>query len=125
MLQGTASGMDIFDDFSLPCRFCFLLRRIHPWRRREPIAPTVWISAVRDEKFQVGVVIRSLPAGRRAYAMSFFEGSWHGRLGSEVSCEVRDRLLYGTGMRFDKPMYPTIFSILEILDEHFETDMFS
>ena len=37
-----------------------------------------------------------------------------------------DRLLYGTDMGFDKPMYRVTFRILETLDEHFyETDMFS
>ena len=36
-----------------------------------------------------------------------------------------DRLLYGTDMGFDKPMYRVTFRILETLDEHFyEIDMF-
>jgi uncharacterized protein len=36
------------------------------------------------------------------------------------------RLLYGTDMGFDKPMYRTTFRILESLDEHFyEVDQFS
>jgi uncharacterized protein len=37
-----------------------------------------------------------------------------------------DRLVYGTDMGFDKPMYHTTFRILESLDEHFyEVDQFS
>jgi uncharacterized protein len=37
-----------------------------------------------------------------------------------------DRLVYGTDMGFDKPMYRITFRILESLDEHFyETDQFS
>jgi uncharacterized protein len=37
-----------------------------------------------------------------------------------------DRLVYGTDMGFDKPMYRTTFRILESLDEHFyEVDQFS
>jgi hypothetical protein len=36
-----------------------------------------------------------------------------------------DRLLYGTDMGFDKPMYQVTFRILETMDEHFyESDMF-
>ena len=36
-----------------------------------------------------------------------------------------DRLVYGTDMGFDKPMYRTTFRILETSDEHFyEHDMF-
>jgi predicted TIM-barrel fold metal-dependent hydrolase len=36
-----------------------------------------------------------------------------------------DRLLYGTDMGFDKPMYRVTFRILETWDEHFyERDMF-
>jgi predicted TIM-barrel fold metal-dependent hydrolase len=37
-----------------------------------------------------------------------------------------DRLVYGTDMGFDKPMYQTTFRILESLDEHFyEVEQFS
>lgn len=37
-----------------------------------------------------------------------------------------DRLVYGTDMGFDKPMYRVTFRIMESLDEHFyETDQFS
>lgn len=37
-----------------------------------------------------------------------------------------DRMVYGTDMGFDKPMYRVTFRILESLDEHFyETDQFS
>ncbi|MBK8883374.1 MAG: amidohydrolase family protein [Bacteroidales bacterium] len=46
------------------------------------------------------------------YMLAFFE-------------KYQDRLLYGTDMSFDIPMYRTTFRILESKDEHFyETDLF-
>jgi uncharacterized protein len=48
------------------------------------------------------------------------------RFASQFYAKYADRLLYGTDMGFDKPMYRVTFRILETLDEHFyETDMFS
>ena len=48
------------------------------------------------------------------------------RFAAEFYAKYSDRLLYGTDMGFDKPMYRVTFRILETLDEHFyETDMFS
>jgi len=48
------------------------------------------------------------------------------RFVSEFYVKYADRLLYGTDMGFDKPMYRVTFRILETFDEHFyETDMFS
>jgi predicted TIM-barrel fold metal-dependent hydrolase len=48
------------------------------------------------------------------------------RFVSQFYAKYADRLLYGTDMGFDKPMYRVTFRILETLDEHFyETDMFS
>jgi predicted TIM-barrel fold metal-dependent hydrolase len=48
------------------------------------------------------------------------------RFASEFYVKYADRLLYGTDMGFDKPMYRVTFRILESFDEHFyETDMFS
>ncbi len=48
------------------------------------------------------------------------------RFASEFYMKYADRLLYGTDMGFDKPMYRVTFRILETFDEHFyETDMFS
>jgi len=47
------------------------------------------------------------------------------RFTSQFYAKYADRLLYGTDMGFDKPMYQVTFRILETLDEHFyETDMF-
>jgi uncharacterized protein len=47
------------------------------------------------------------------------------RFTSQFYAKNADRLLYGTDMGFDKPMYQVTFRILETLDEHFyETDMF-
>ena len=48
------------------------------------------------------------------------------RFAAKFYAKYADRLLYGTDMGFDKPMYRVTFRILETLDEHFyETDMFS
>jgi len=48
------------------------------------------------------------------------------RFVSQFYAKHADRLLYGTDMGFDKPMYRVTFRILETLDEHFyERDMFS
>jgi len=48
------------------------------------------------------------------------------RFTSEFYTKYAGRLLYGTDMGFDKPMYRVTFRILETLDEHFyEIDMFS
>jgi len=48
------------------------------------------------------------------------------RFVSQFYAKYADRLLYGTDMGFDIPMYRVTFRILETLDEHFyETDMFS
>jgi len=48
------------------------------------------------------------------------------RFVSEFYRKYADRLLYGTDMGFDKPMYRVTFRILETSDEHFyETDLFS
>ena len=48
------------------------------------------------------------------------------RFVSQFYAKYADRLLYGTDMGFDKPMYRVTFRILETLDEHFyESDMFS
>ena len=47
------------------------------------------------------------------------------RFASQFYARYADRLLYGTDMGFDKPMYQVTFRILETADEHFyETDMF-
>jgi predicted TIM-barrel fold metal-dependent hydrolase len=47
------------------------------------------------------------------------------RFASKFYAKYADRLLYGTDMGFDQPMYGVTFRILETLDEHFyETDMF-
>ncbi|MGB7600216.1 MAG: amidohydrolase family protein [Candidatus Sulfotelmatobacter sp.] len=47
------------------------------------------------------------------------------RFVSQFYVKYADRLLYGTDMGFDKPMYRVTFRILETFDEHFyETDMF-
>ena len=47
------------------------------------------------------------------------------RFTSQFYAKNADRLLYGTDMGFDKPMYQVTFRILETFDEHFyETDMF-
>jgi uncharacterized protein len=47
------------------------------------------------------------------------------RFTSQFYAKNAERLLYGTDMGFDKPMYQVTFRILETLDEHFyETDMF-
>jgi uncharacterized protein len=47
------------------------------------------------------------------------------RFASQFYAKYADRLLYGTDMGFDKPMYQTTFRILESLDEHFyEIDQF-
>jgi uncharacterized protein len=48
------------------------------------------------------------------------------RFVSKFYAKHADRLLYGTDMGFDQPMYRITFRILETFDEHFyETDMFS
>lgn len=41
------------------------------------------------------------------------------RAASQFYAKYADRLLYGTDMGFDKPMYQVTFRILETLDEHF------
>ena len=47
------------------------------------------------------------------------------RFASQFYTKHADRLVYGTDMGFDKPMYHTTFRILETLDEHFyEIDQF-
>jgi uncharacterized protein len=47
------------------------------------------------------------------------------RFAAKFYAKHADRLLYGTDMGFDKPMYRVTFRILETLDEHFyEIDMF-
>jgi predicted TIM-barrel fold metal-dependent hydrolase len=47
------------------------------------------------------------------------------RFAAQFYLKHSDRLLYGTDMGFDKPMYRVTFRILETFDEHFyETDMF-
>jgi predicted TIM-barrel fold metal-dependent hydrolase len=47
------------------------------------------------------------------------------RFTADFYAKHADRLLYGTDMGFDKPMYRVTFRILETLDEHFyEIDMF-
>jgi hypothetical protein len=47
------------------------------------------------------------------------------RFTAQFYAKHADRLLYGTDMGFDKPMYRVTFRILETLDEHFyESDMF-
>jgi uncharacterized protein len=47
------------------------------------------------------------------------------RFASQFYAKHADRLVYGTDMGFDKPMYQTTFRILETLDEHFyEIDQF-
>jgi hypothetical protein len=47
------------------------------------------------------------------------------RFAAKFYAKYADRLLYGTDMGFDKPMYQVTFRILETLDEHFyEHDMF-
>lgn len=47
------------------------------------------------------------------------------RFASQFYAKHADRLVYGTDMGFDKPMYRTTFRILETLDEHFyEIDQF-
>jgi predicted TIM-barrel fold metal-dependent hydrolase len=48
------------------------------------------------------------------------------RFAAKFYAKYSDRLLYGTDMGFDKPMYRITFRILETFDEHFyETDMSS
>jgi predicted TIM-barrel fold metal-dependent hydrolase len=48
------------------------------------------------------------------------------RFAAQFYTKHADRLLYGTDMGFDKPMYRVTFRILESLDEHFyEVDQFS
>jgi predicted TIM-barrel fold metal-dependent hydrolase len=48
------------------------------------------------------------------------------RFAAKFYAQNADRLVYGTDMGFDKPMYRVTFRILETTDEHFyETDMFS
>lgn len=48
------------------------------------------------------------------------------RFASQFYAEHADRLVYGTDMGFDKPMYRITFRILESLDEHFyEIEQFS
>jgi predicted TIM-barrel fold metal-dependent hydrolase len=48
------------------------------------------------------------------------------RFAAQFYAKHADRLVYGTDMGFDKPMYRTTFRILESLDEHFyEVDQFS
>jgi len=47
------------------------------------------------------------------------------RFASQFYAKHADRLVYGTDMGFDKPMYQVTFRILETLDEHFyESDQF-
>lgn len=47
------------------------------------------------------------------------------RAASQFYAKYADRVLYGTDMGFNKPMYRVTFRILETLDEHFyETDQF-
>ncbi len=47
------------------------------------------------------------------------------RFASQFYAKHSDRLLYGTDMGFDKPMYRVTFRILESMDEHFyETEQF-
>ncbi|HZR56957.1 MAG TPA: amidohydrolase family protein [Terriglobales bacterium] len=47
------------------------------------------------------------------------------RFVSQFYAKYADRLLYGTDMGFDQPMYRVTFRVLETSDEHFyETDMF-
>jgi uncharacterized protein len=47
------------------------------------------------------------------------------RFASQFYAKHADRLVYGTDMGFDKPMYQVTFRILESLDEHFyETEQF-
>jgi uncharacterized protein len=48
------------------------------------------------------------------------------RFAAQFYAKHADRLVYGTDMGFDKPMYQTTFRVLESLDEHFyEIDQFS
>jgi predicted TIM-barrel fold metal-dependent hydrolase len=48
------------------------------------------------------------------------------RFAAQFYAKHADRLVYGTDMGFDKPMYRVTFRILESLDEHFyEIDQFS
>jgi uncharacterized protein len=48
------------------------------------------------------------------------------RFAAQFYAKHADRLVYGTDMGFDKPMYQTTFRILESLDEHFyEIEQFS
>ena len=47
------------------------------------------------------------------------------RFAAKFYAQYQDRLLYGTDMGFDQPMYRVTFRVLETLDEHFyEHDMF-
>jgi uncharacterized protein len=47
------------------------------------------------------------------------------RFAAQFYAKYSDRLLYGTDMGFDKPMYRVTFRILESMDEHFyETEQF-
>jgi predicted TIM-barrel fold metal-dependent hydrolase len=47
------------------------------------------------------------------------------RFAAKFYAKYSDRLVYGTDMGFDKPMYQVTFRILETTDEHFyENDMF-
>jgi predicted TIM-barrel fold metal-dependent hydrolase len=47
------------------------------------------------------------------------------RFAAQFYAKHADRLVYGTDMGLDKPMYHTTFRILESLDEHFyETEQF-
>lgn len=48
------------------------------------------------------------------------------RFASQFYAKNADRLLYGTDMGFDKPMYQVTFRILQTMDEHFyEIEMFN
>lgn len=48
------------------------------------------------------------------------------RFAAQFYGKYAERLVYGTDMGFDKPMYQTTFRILESMDEHFyEVDQFS
>jgi len=74
---------------------------------------------------RMGTLLESCPNLHADISARYAETGATPRAASQFYAKYADRLLYGTDMGFDKPMYRVTFRILETLDEHFyEIDQF-
>jgi uncharacterized protein len=74
---------------------------------------------------RMGTLLESCPNLYADISARYAETAATPRAASQFYAKYADRLVYGTDMGFDKPMYQVTFRILETLDEHFyEIDQF-